>query len=120
MSRSFKMHAAGGHVKNARLSEKKDKMLWHRKFRSKMKQAIHMVVKNGWEDDSLDWDVPFFHRLQAGNVWDMQKDGKGWWFPRNHYRGKAFLDKPVRCVYIARPTQIEFISIEDKHHIIGK
>lgn len=120
MSRSFKMHCAGGWIKRSRSSEKKDKMLWHQRFRSRMKQAVHMVLKRGWEDETLDWDVPFFHRLQASSVWSMQKDGKGWYFSRNHYRGKAFFEKPVRCVYIADPTFIEEISLEDKHHIVGK
>ena len=122
MSRSFKQHCAGGWVKHSRSSEKKDKKLWHQTFRTKMRQAVHIVLQRGWDDEALDWDVPFFHRLQveSSHVWNMQKDGKGWYFPRNHYKGKAFFEKPVRCVYIADPTFIEEVSIADKHHIVGK
>jgi hypothetical protein len=120
MSRSFKMHAAGGWAVHSCPSEKKDKKLWHKAFRSRMKQAVHLVIKNGWDDETLDWDVPFFHHLQTSETWNMQKDGKGWYFPRNHYRGRAFLEKPVRCVYLADPTFIEEVSIVDKHRIIGK
>ena len=120
MSRSFKMHAAGGWVKRSRSSERKDKKIWHQTFRTKMRQAIRIVLQRGWEDESLDWDVPVFSRHQAGCVWNFQKDGKGWYFPRNHYRGRAFLQKPVRCVYLANPTFIEEVSISDKHSIVGK
>lgn len=120
MSRSIKIHAAGGWAVHSRPSEKKDKKLWHQTFRTKMRQAVHIVLQRGWDDDAFDWDVPFFHRLQASQVWNMQKDGKGWYFPRNHYRGRVFLEKPVRCVYLANPTAIHFVSIEDKHRIVGK
>ena len=120
MSRSFKHQCAGGWVKRSRSSEKKDKKIWHQTFRTKMKQAVHIVLQRGWDDETLDWDIPVFHRLQVSQVWNMQKDGKGWYFSRNHYKGRAFLEKPVRCVYIADPTFIEEVSIADKHRIVGK
>ena len=120
MSRSFKHQCAGGWVKRSRSSEKKDKKLWHQTFRTKMRQAVHSVLQRGWDDETLDWDVPFFHRLQASQVWNMQKDGKGWYFSRNHYKGKAFFEKPVFCIYIARPTSIQEVSLIDKHRIMGK
>lgn len=122
MSRSFKKQAAGGWVKRSRSSEKKDKKIWHQTFRTKMKQAIHKVIQRGWDDETLDWDIPFFHRLQvqSSHVWNMQKDGKGWWYRRNYRKGRAFLEKPVRCIFIANPIACLELDLEDKHRIVGK
>lgn len=120
MSRSIKACCAGGNVKRSRSSERKDKKLWHRTFRTKTKQAVHLVLKNGWDDESLDWDVPFFHRLQAGGVCNFQKDGKRWYFPRNFRKGEAFLRKDVRCVFLVNPERIWFLDIKFKHRMVAK
>ena len=122
MSRSFKNQAAGGWVKRSRSSEKRDKKIWHQTFRTKMRQAVHIVLSRGWDDEEHDWDVPFFHRLQvqSSHVWNMQKDGKGWWYRQNHRKGRAFLEKPVRCIYLAHPVVCLELALEDKHRIIGK
>lgn len=61
MSRSRKKNNAGG-VTTAK-SEKEDKRIWHKRMRTRTKQAIH----NGDE-------MP--HENEVSNPWNMSKDGK--------------------------------------------
>jgi hypothetical protein len=77
MARSYKKHPGGGYSTSE--SEKIDKKLWHRKYRSKNKQALkkmqhHLNINKDYDDDIEMLDI-----REVSNVWDMSKDGKTYW-----------------------------------------
>ncbi len=126
MSRSWRIHAAGAYWCDRRQSEKADKKAWHRRFRTKSKQAAE-ALRRVWTSEA-DWDAAFagVHVRAVSNPWDMDKDGKSWWHRhplRDVRRGRRILcgarAKP-------RPTWIAWIG-EPKpetprrlHRMLGK
>jgi hypothetical protein len=55
-------------------SEKQDKQIWHRRWRSKIRQLLHMI--------EADDDVMLPNEKDVSDPWDMAKDGKQRYQPR--------------------------------------
>ncbi|MBW3637192.1 MAG: hypothetical protein KY445_12135 [Armatimonadetes bacterium] len=56
-------------------SEKRDKIIWHRRMRAMIRQRLYQENM----DEIL---IPLDN--EVGNVWAMGKDGKGWFDSRQH------------------------------------
>ena len=67
MGKSYRKHKIFGCA--ATSSEKKDKILHHRKMRRKVKDQIQKE----------DFDTPFPVDNEVSNVWTWNKDGKQYW-----------------------------------------
>lgn len=72
MSRSRRKTPIFGHT-SAR-SEADDKRLWHKRWRSRVRDQLATL---GPEGDPLP-----VHRQAVSSTWDMAKDGKHWFDPR--------------------------------------
>lgn len=59
------------------VSERKDKITWHRRWRAKERTAL-----NGVAHADLEAYLPSLEN-QVSNVWDMGKDGRQYWPVRN-------------------------------------
>ncbi len=68
MSNSYKKTPIVGITTAA--SEKEDKRIWHRRMRSRQRDAMTVIDEN-WEGDD-----PNIHQNEVSNPWSMGKDGR--------------------------------------------
>lgn len=117
MSRSYKTRPIYG-ICGCK-SEKEDKRIWHKRFRSRTRDAINSMVMNE------DWDMPIFDVRQLSNPWDMSKDGKGCFRELLRYkRHKLFwkqligAKKVKKCPW--RKRTYDLSELKDRHRWFGK
>lgn len=90
MSRSYKKVPIAGHT--GAESEKRDKKIWHRRFRHKTKDIIRSMQN---DPDMID-DTVMPIEDDVSHKWAMSKDGKqylGLWLKKNIDRIREIMGK---------------------------
>lgn len=79
MSRSYKktpIHSITG----SRCSEAWDKKKWHRRLRVHERSAMSDISIHNSDR------YMYTHHYQVSNLWDMSKDGKAYWSPKDRLK----------------------------------
>lgn len=90
MSRSYKKTPIIGHT--AAQSEKKDKKIWHKRFRHKTKDILRSLHN---DPDMID-DTIMPVEDDVSSLWSMSKDGKSYlgnWLKKNVDRIRQIMGK---------------------------
>ena len=90
MSRSYKKTPIIGHT--TAQSEKKDKKIWHRRFRHKTKDILRSLHN---DPDKID-DTIMPVEDDVSSLWSMSKDGKSYlgnWLKKNVDRIRQIMGK---------------------------
>lgn len=90
MSRSYKKFPVAGHTTAE--SEKRDKKIWHRRFRHKTRDILRSLHN---DPDMID-DTVMPVEDDVSSTWSMSKDGKtylGNWLKKNMDRVREIMGK---------------------------
>ena len=118
MSRSYKTRPISGIC--CCKSEKEDKKIWHRRFRSRTRDAINSMIMDE------DWDMPVFSIRQVSNPWDMSKDGKCAVKELLGYKRQRLFWKQYKLYWCRRylhpwdDWNKYKLSMRDRYHLFGK
>jgi len=76
MSRSIRKTKIFGNVGSlCHASEKKDKKLFHKMYRSLEREIVRKIEQGAVDSEN----VVFFNEEETMDVWSMDKDGKHYW-----------------------------------------